>query len=95
MHKYSLVIQCQTCIFILCVCVLGAIARTGARFGQGSGAIVMNNVRCRGSEQKLHQCPHDSLVFGCYHYRDAGVECIAGELSASVLLLLILMWRLF
>lgn len=61
----------------------GASARTRARFGQGTGAIIMDNVRCRGTEQKLSRCPHDSIGIQCSHSQDAGVECIAGELSTS------------
>ena len=61
----------------------GATAFTGARFGQGTGPIVMDEVRCAGSEMKLMDCPF-SLSHNCGHHQDAGVQCILsiyGKLS--------------
>ena len=53
---------------------LGATAYGGARFGQGSGPIVMDEVRCRGSEMTLMDCPL-SPSHSCGHHKDAGVRC--------------------
>ncbi|XP_042201871.1 scavenger receptor cysteine-rich type 1 protein M130-like [Callorhinchus milii] len=48
----------------------------GAHFGRGSGPIVTYDVRCRGSESTLRECPSDP--WGHYywsHQYDAGVSC--------------------
>lgn len=46
-----------------------------ARFGRGSGPIFLDEVRCRGSEERLVDCPHDSSTADCFHYEDASVRC--------------------
>ena len=52
----------------------GATAYNRARFGQGTGSIVMDDVRCSGSELRLIDCP-SSLNHNCGHHEDAGVRC--------------------
>jgi len=55
----------------------GAIARSRAAFGQGSGPIVLDDVRCNGTELIITDCPsNDVLVHNCRHYEDAGVHCL-------------------
>ncbi|XP_075468249.1 scavenger receptor cysteine-rich domain-containing protein DMBT1-like [Ascaphus truei] len=47
-----------------------------ARFGPGSGHILMDDVICAGHETSLWQCPHRSQDCGnCNHYEDASVIC--------------------
>ncbi|XP_021101443.1 soluble scavenger receptor cysteine-rich domain-containing protein SSC5D isoform X2 [Heterocephalus glaber] len=55
----------------------GALAAPGAAFfGEGSGPIVLDDLRCRGNETALRFCParpwgqHD-----CHHREDAGAVC--------------------
>ncbi|NXH51265.1 DMBT1 protein, partial [Rhabdornis inornatus] len=56
-----------------------AIAALGsAYFGQGSGDIVLDNVRCRGNEVSLLRCNHTGWrIHNCAHYEDASVICSA------------------
>ena len=58
--------------------LIGAIARTNAAFGQGSGPILLNNVMCAGTEPSLLNCTFSSMPFmqNCSHSDDAGVVCI-------------------
>ena len=47
-----------------------------AHFGPAQGAIILDNVRCAGTESEISDCNH--LPFGthnCNHNEDAGVAC--------------------
>ena len=55
---------------------VGAIARNGALFGEGSGPIVLDNVQCSGSESMILDCTANDIgVHNCDHSEDAGVTC--------------------
>ena len=49
-----------------------------AKYGQGSGPIWMDDVKCKGGETSLLQCPHPALGanINCDHAEDASVECV-------------------
>uniref|UniRef100_A0A8C8SDX7 Scavenger receptor cysteine-rich domain-containing protein DMBT1 n=1 Tax=Pelusios castaneus TaxID=367368 RepID=A0A8C8SDX7_9SAUR len=60
-------------------CGYGVEAKTSAYYGQGSGNIVLDDVRCGGWEYSLWECPHSGwLSHNCGHSEDAGVVC-SGE----------------
>ena len=48
-----------------------------ARFGQGSGSILLDNVTCTGRESTLASCGHlgFGIIRSCSHSEDAGVRC--------------------
>ena len=52
-------------------------AYSNARFGQGSGPIVLNNLVCTGAEASLLDCSSDGIfnIGSCTHADDAGVQC--------------------
>ena len=65
----QLAVSCQ----LLIITLVGSIRRY-AFFGRGSGLILMDNVRCNGTEQFLTNCTHNTN-HNCYHSQDAGVRC--------------------
>ena len=57
-----------------------ALAFGSAHFGVGSGDILLDNVRCTGSESSLLDCTYSTSVYcSLRHNEDAGVRC-HGEL---------------
>lgn len=55
---------------------IGAIGRQRAFYGQGSGAIQLDDVRCAGTENRLIDCPSSPVgIHNCAHSEDAGVTC--------------------
>ena len=55
----------------------GAItAHQSAYFGQGSGQILLDDLRCSGREATLLECTHSGTnVHNCGHHEDASVSC--------------------
>ncbi|XP_029767229.1 deleted in malignant brain tumors 1 protein [Terrapene carolina triunguis] len=67
-------------------CGSGVAAKTSAYYGQGSGNIVLDDVRCIGWEYRLWDCPHSGwLSHNCGHHEDAGVICSAKYTCGGVL----------
>ena len=63
----------------------GATTLTGSRVVDGTGQIVLDNLRCTGSESRLVDCSHNGLgVHNCRHSDDAGVRCSAGTSTYRV-----------
>ena len=54
-----------------------------AAFGQGTGLIWLDDVKCVGNEPSISHCNHLELgAHNCRHYKDAGVVCRpAGNLA--------------
>ena len=48
----------------------------GARFGRGSGEILLDNVDCSGGESVFMNCSHSGWrIHNCGHSEDASVIC--------------------
>ena len=61
------------------VVFVGAVAVSGAGFGQGTGSIWLDNVNCVGTEARLASCPANPIgTHNCRHFEDAGVRCQPG-----------------
>uniref|UniRef100_A0A8C9IBP4 SRCR domain-containing protein n=1 Tax=Piliocolobus tephrosceles TaxID=591936 RepID=A0A8C9IBP4_9PRIM len=64
------------CRLLSCGRALGAPGR--GRFGQGTGPILLDDVRCAGNEDALERCAHSGWArHNCQHREDAGVVCAA------------------
>ena len=59
---------------------VGAVIYRRAEFGQGTGPIWMDSVRCSGTETRLIDCDYDADTSADSHDEDAGVGCPQGTL---------------
>ena len=56
-----------------------AAINVGRGIGHNTGSIFLDDVRCRGNETNLDDCPHNGVGnHNCGHYKDAGVICLQG-----------------
>ena len=47
-----------------------------ARYGYGTGEIVLDDVKCTGDEVSLKECKHrDAFTSNCEHDEDVSVKC--------------------
>ena len=53
---------------------IDATPRLSSYFGQGTGPILRQYLRCTGTESRLVDCPTSSS--SCVHSEDAGVTCL-------------------
>lgn len=69
--------HCHTDLIIMIILfILGATAFNTAEFGEGSGSIFLDDVRCSGFESRLIDCPAEPIgIHNCVHFEDAGVQC--------------------
>ncbi|XP_059904338.1 deleted in malignant brain tumors 1 protein isoform X2 [Gadus macrocephalus] len=66
-------------------CGRGLSAESRARFGQGQGPILLDDINCSGNESNLTQCGHSGLgSHNCDHHEDAGVVCEGEATENSV-----------
>ena len=72
---YKLLAAVYVRTIIMMIIIVGATAYTGARFGAGAGPIVMDDVLCTSTENRLIECPF-TFNHDCVHSEDAGVRCI-------------------
>ncbi|XP_044895921.1 deleted in malignant brain tumors 1 protein-like [Felis catus] len=64
-------------------CGMALAAPRSSLFGDGSGPIFLDDVRCTGDETSLGQCIHRGLsVHNCGHHEDAGAVC-SGTISRT------------
>ena len=53
------------------------VVHQGAHYGQGTGPILLDSLKCRGNENFLWDCQHDGWgVENCRHSEDASVDCV-------------------
>ncbi|CAM4595019.1 unnamed protein product [Caretta caretta] len=66
---------------------LGCGQAMNARFGEGSGSVLLDDVQCRGNESSLWQCSHQGWgTHKCAHHEDASVICSGFAAEPLVLL---------
>ena len=59
---------------------IDAYALHGAVFGQGSSVIWLDDIYCRGFEDRLIECRHPPLgIHNCGHHQHVGVSCAPGK----------------
>ena len=55
---------------------LGTALTNPLHYGEGTGPILLDDVRCTGEEERLSECPTGEWgINNCLHHEDAGVIC--------------------
>ena len=61
-----------------------------ARFGKGTGLVLLDQVNCRGNEETLGNCSHGGWGNNnCDHDEDAGVVCSSGNDTSEIIVIMI------
>ena len=64
--------------------LLGATPLTGSNVVDGTGQIILDELRCTGTESRLINCPHNGVLrHNCGHSEDAGVRCLPSSSKAN------------
>ena len=60
---------------------IGAVAMGQAEYGEGSGPVSLDDVKCEGDESHILGCPQKArdAEHNCQHSEDAGVKCAGGS----------------
>ena len=52
-----------------------------AHYGEGTGPIWLDGVRCIGTELDIFLCMHNGIgIHNCYHDEDASVDCLGNKI---------------
>ena len=66
-------------------CLSGAAPRYSSYYGRLSGPVLLDSLRCIGSEANILECSHSGIglvySFCDYHYYDAGVDCPGEQIT--------------
>lgn len=73
---YDAMVACRQMGFLMALSVVPA-----AYYGDGSGPIHLDNMRCTGGENNLMECPRGNAraEHDCQHSEDIGIVCFAGS----------------
>ena len=68
--------QTHSSLTLCCYFSPDAQAFSFARFGPGTGPILLDNVACNGTESRLIDCTNNGIgIHNCLHSEDASVRC--------------------
>lgn len=62
--------------FATCTYSTGAASTDRAGYGQGTGPIVLTDVACTATENRLVNCSSNKDTSNCDHREDAGIICV-------------------
>lgn len=66
------------------ICRFGGQAKTDHSYGEGKGAIWLDDVACTGEETSLEACNRNTWgTHNCNHNEDAGVSCLTEEMQTT------------
>ena len=61
----------------VCLDLAGAKTVRGEVYGQATSPILLDDVKCRGTEENIFNCPQRQLGIpnNCQHSEDVGIQC--------------------